>query len=74
MPYTSIAQLPPPVRDNLPVHAQRIFKDAFNAAYRQHQGEDEVVAFKIAWSAVKRQYQKKSGKWVKKTTTHRRAS
>jgi cation transport regulator len=66
MPYTSIDDLPPPVRDNLPKQAQRIFKDAFNKAYHQHEGEDEVVAFKIAWAAVKRSYEKKKGKWTKK--------
>lgn len=66
MPYTSIEDLPPPIKDNLPKHAQKIFKDAFNRAYHQHGGEDEVVAFKIAWAAVKRSYEKKSGKWVKR--------
>jgi cation transport regulator len=66
MPYTSIEQLPPPVKNNLPKQAQKIFKDAFNAAYEQHHGDDEVTSFKIAWAAVKRTYEKRNNKWVKK--------
>lgn len=66
MPYLSIDDLPPPVRNNLPRHAQKIFKDAFNSAYQTHHGEDEVTSFKIAWAAVKQTYEKRNGKWVKK--------
>lgn len=54
MPYLSIDDLPPPVKNNLPRHAQKIFKDAFNSAYQTHHGADEVTSFKIAWAAVKR--------------------
>ncbi|MBI2811232.1 MAG: ChaB family protein, partial [Candidatus Melainabacteria bacterium] len=44
-----------------------IFKEAFNSAYEQYESDvDEVRAFKIAWSAVKRTYEKKGGKWVRK--------
>jgi cation transport regulator len=66
MPYLSVDDLPPPVRNNLPRHAQKIFKDAFNSAYAKHHGEDEVTSFKIAWAAVKKKYEKRGGKWVKK--------
>ncbi len=66
MPYSSVDQLPDPVRHSLPAPAQHIFMEAFNSAYHEHHGEDEVVAFKIAWSAVKKSYEKKNGKWVKK--------
>jgi len=67
MPYTSIEQLPDPVRDNLPTPAQRIFKEAFNNAYANLKSDDdEVSAFKIAWSAVKNSYEKKNGKWRRK--------
>lgn len=64
MPYSSTGDLPPAVR-KLPAHAQRVFKDVFNASYKEH-GEES--AFKIAWSAVKRAgYGKnKDGKWVKR--------
>jgi len=64
MPYSNIDQLPPAVRNNLPVGAQRIFVKAFNSAYADLKpGEDEVPAFKIAWSAVKRKYEKRKGEW-----------
>lgn len=66
MPYLSIDELPPPVKNNLPRHAQKIFKDAFNSAYKAHYGEDEVTSFKIAWAAVKKTYEKRNGKWVRK--------
>ena len=78
MPYSSIDQLPPHVRNNLPVGAQRIFVRAFNSVYdKLEPGEDEVRAFKAGClGAVKRKYEKdKSGKWVQKkstTTQHRR--
>jgi cation transport regulator len=79
MPYSSIDQLPPPVRDNLPEAAQHIFVKAFNAKYAQLKpGESEVPAFKIAWSAVKRTYEKRDGKWQLKrkrsAREHKKAS
>jgi len=40
-----------------------MFREAFNHAYARYQG-DEVVAFRIAWSAVKRRYEKIEGRWV----------
>jgi len=67
MPYSSTDELPDPVRHTLPRHAQQIFKSAFNSAYHRDDGADEVTAFKIAWAAVKKQYEKKNGKWVRKT-------
>lgn len=63
MPYSSIDDLPDSVKDNLPHHAQEIFKEAFNSAHKQY-GEEER-AFRIAWSAVKKEYEKKDDKWVK---------
>lgn len=67
MPYTSPDELPDSVRNNLPVAAQRIFVKAFNSAYADlAPDEDEVPAFKIAWSAVKKNYEKREGKWQKK--------
>jgi cation transport regulator len=32
MPYRSIADLPPRIREHLPPHAQEIFLEAFNYA------------------------------------------
>lgn len=67
MPYSSVDQLPPHVRNHLPVSAQRIFVKAFNSAYdKLEPGQDEVPAFKIGWAAVKKTYEKRDGKWVKK--------
>ena len=69
MPYTSTDQLPDPIRNNLPKGAQAIFVKAFNQAYaRLKPGQDEVPAFKIGWSAVKRIYEKREGKWRKKAS------
>jgi cation transport regulator len=66
MPYQSTRDLPGSVRDNLPEHAQDIFKEAFNSAWDEYAEPDkrrgdesrEEVAFKVAWSAVKNEYEK----------------
>lgn len=69
MPYSNIDQLPPAVRNNLPAPAQRIFVKAFNAKYAElDEDESEVSAFKIAWAAVKRTYEKRDGKWIAKAS------
>lgn len=74
MPYQSIKDLPESVRDNLPKHAQEIYMAAFNSAWDEYRnpedrrGDDsrEEVSHKVAWSAVKEQYEKKDGKWQSK--------
>ena len=33
MPYSSISDLPDSVRDNVPKHAQEIYKEAYNSAW-----------------------------------------
>lgn len=60
MPYRLNSVLPPPVRRHLPAHAQDIYREAFNHAWRAHAGEAdrERRAHMIAWSAVKRSYVK----------------
>lgn len=65
MPYKSTKDLPESVRDNLPEHAQRIYREAFNSAYDQY-NHDEERAHRVAWGAVEKEYHKdeKSGKWV----------
>jgi cation transport regulator len=70
MPYQSIADLPESVRTHLPPHAQEIFLAAFNHAYEAHKGEpdDEATAFRIAWGAVKRDYEKIGERWTRKTS------
>ncbi len=75
MPYDKITDLPSAVRDNLPKHAQEIYKEAFNSAWDQYADPEErkgdasreEVAHRVAWSAVKNVYGKNDdGKWVKK--------
>ena len=63
MPYASSDELPPAVSNHLPPHAQDIFREAFNHAWQQHDG-DEQAAFRIAWAAVKRSYRKRGCVWV----------
>jgi cation transport regulator len=67
MPYQRINDLPDSVRDNLPEHAQEIYKEAFNSAWDEY-GHDEERAHRVAWGAVKKTYEKddKTGKWKKK--------
>ena len=75
MPYRTIAELPDQVKDNLPQHAQSIFKEAFNNAYDEYQDpkkrrdpndDPEGIAFAVAWSAVEKKYEKRKGRWVQK--------
>lgn len=72
MPYSDINELPEDVRGVLPVHAQHIFKEAFNNAYEKYKDPEkrrtgasrEEAAFKVAWSAVKNTYEKgDDGRW-----------
>ncbi len=67
LPYNSRNDLPDQVKDNLPAHAQDIFKEAFNSASEQY--DQEKTAFKVAWSAVEQKYEKNdNGNWVKKNS------
>ena len=65
MPYDKLTDLPDRVRNNLPKHAQEIYKEAFNSA-EEHYGE-ESRAHRVAWSAVENKYEKNDqGNWVEK--------
>ncbi len=76
MPYKTKSELPGSVKDNLPDHAQEIYKEAYNSAWDQYDKPEErrgdasreETAHKVAWAAVKHEYKKdnKSGKWTKK--------
>ncbi|NDJ75405.1 MAG: putative cation transport regulator ChaB [Chloroflexi bacterium] len=75
MPYKNIQELPEGVRNNLPQHAQEIYKEAFNSAWDQYADPDErrggasreETAHRVAWSAVKNEYKKDSdGNWKQK--------
>jgi cation transport regulator len=74
MPYRHNNELPDSVKDNLPEHAQDIYREAYNSAWDQYDRpeerlegrEREETAHAVAWSAVKKVYQKNSeGEWVK---------
>jgi cation transport regulator len=75
MPYDKTSELPDSVRNNLPEKAQEIYMNAFNNAWDQYKdpGERkgnasrEETAHKVAWSAVKQEYEKNedTGKWEK---------
>ncbi len=75
MPYDSISDLPSSVRDSLPKGAQQIYRKAFNDAWGEYSDSEsrkgdasrEETAHKVAWSAVKKQYEKKGDHWVEKS-------
>ncbi len=62
--------------DELPKHAQHIFKKAHASAIKEYDDPEkrrggkeesaEEVAHKVAWAAVKREYKKKGDEWIKK--------
>ena len=66
MPYQKDSDLPDSVKDNLPKHAQDIYREAFNHAWDEYADADkrrgdesrEETARKVAWSAVKQGYAK----------------
>ena len=74
MPYKTLSDLPPGIKEHLPRHAQEIFLAAFNHAWdeykdpknRRDNSSREEVAHKVAWAAVKTSYEKRDDKWVAK--------
>lgn len=75
MPYQKVSELPASVKDNLPSHAQEIYKEAYNSAWEQYKdpaerrgdASREETAHRVAWAAVKQNYEKNSqGDWVAK--------
>jgi cation transport regulator len=65
VPYDKLTDLPDRVRNNLPKHAQEIYKEEFNSAEERY-GE-ESRAHRVAWSAVENKYEKNDqGNWVEK--------
>jgi cation transport regulator len=74
MPYTNLSSLPESVRNNLPRHAQEIYLAAFNNAWEEYRDPEarrgkasrEEVAHKVAWAAVKQQYENTGDKWQRK--------
>ncbi|MAT42414.1 MAG: cation transport regulator ChaB [Anaerolineaceae bacterium] len=76
MPYKTLSDLPESVKNNLPKHAQEIYRSAYNSAWEEYKSADkrkdgssrEETANKVAWSAVKNVYEKdeNSDTWKKK--------
>jgi cation transport regulator len=74
MPYKELSDLPESVRVHLPAHAQEIYAAAFNNAWEEYREPEqrrdkasrEAVAHKVAWAAVKQQYEKHGEKWRRK--------
>jgi cation transport regulator len=66
MPYSRNNELPAAVRTHLPVHAQDIYREAFNHAFAAHTGDprQEEIAHRIAWAAVKKRYVKAGDTWI----------
>ncbi|QSP94132.1 ChaB family protein [Marinobacter salinisoli] len=73
MPYASNSELPKGVQDNLPEHAQEIYRKAFNSAWEEYKDRSdrrgdagrEETAHKVAWAAVKKEYHKEGDRWVR---------
>jgi cation transport regulator len=69
VPYATTSELPPAVRW-LPPHAQEIFLEAFNSAWQSYADrgpqDQEEIAFRVAWAAVKTRYRKQGETWVLK--------
>jgi cation transport regulator len=75
MPYRSDQELPDSVKNALPSHAQDIYREAFDNAWDEYsdpskrRGNEslEEVAHKVAWAAVKKQYEKVGSEWRPKS-------
>ncbi len=74
MPYKTLSELPDGVQNNLPEHAQEIYKEAYNSAWEQYadpterrdDASREEVSHRVAWAAVKQSYTKNAeGRWVR---------
>ena len=68
MPYHANADLPPPIQRRLPIHAQDIYREAFNHAWASYKGDgrQEEIAHRVAWAAVKKMYRKVGESWLLK--------
>ena len=68
VPSAVIDDLPPSVQSHLPLHAQEIYRAAFNSAWVQYAAlgpmQRERTAHRVAWAAVKHKYEKAGDLWV----------
>jgi len=75
MPYNKLSDLPDSVRNNLPGHGQEIYIETFNSAWetydepqeRREGADREKTAHKVAWSAAKNKYRKKTAGGLRRT-------
>jgi len=71
MPYRTDRELRPGVKDNLPPHAQDIYRESIHNAFatnkkaskRRGNESQEEVAHKVAWAAGKQKYEKVGDEW-----------
>ena len=71
MPYKNLSDLPDSVKDNLPKHAQEIYRAAYNSAWDEYKDPDdrrsdasrEETSHRVAWSAVEQKYEKDDSGW-----------
>lgn len=74
MYYADTSKLPTTIRETLPDELQKIYLDAYNAAWETQPGAGhhgltrESLAHQIAWDAMNRDYvlDAKRGKWYPK--------
>lgn len=75
MPYESNSELPESVKSNLPSHAQDIYREAFDNAWKEYEDKSkrrgdesrEETAHRVAWAAVEKTYAKNAeGRWRRK--------
>jgi len=64
MPYQTIGELPPAVK-KLPRDAQEMWLKVFNSAWDQY--DDEGKAAATAWAAVKKKWEKRGERWIKRS-------
>ena len=69
--YGDVSDLPDGVQDNLPQPAQHIYMSAYNSAVESDtelEGDQsrEQYAHRVAWTAVKQEYEKGDSHWHKK--------
>lgn len=78
MHYENDSDLPDSVHNNLPPRARRIYREAFNDAWRRasdldathrdapaREADCEERAHAAAWSAVRAEYKRCEGRWVR---------
>lgn len=78
MYYDDDGDLPDSVHNNLPPRARRIYREAFNDAWRRDSDLDathrdasardadrEERAHAAAWNAVRAEYERSDGRWVR---------